>query len=228
MLLLAAAAALLIAACGGSSSASTTKSAASSTAAATSTAGAGRFAALRACLSKHGITIPARRPGAGHGFFGTGTAPTGTAPTGTAPTGTAPTGTAPGRGFFGATANPKLAAALKACGASFPAGGFRGGAGGFHRPTFTRATLERFVACVRRNGYPQMPEPSASPKATGGLFPSSIQSSAKFKAASVKCIDILRPSAPAGTPTQTTRTPTQTTGTPAAAVGAGTGSGLIA
>ena len=109
-------ASLALAACGGSSSTSSTTTTTSASATTPSTggrpgAGGGRFAAIRECLKKNGITLPTRKPGQ-----------------------------APGAGGFlgggGGFALPKgvtkaqYEAAFKKCG-GFPRGGFRGGAGVF-------------------------------------------------------------------------------------------------
>jgi hypothetical protein len=64
------------------------------------------LAAYRNCLKLHGVTLPNGRGGAG-GFFG-------------------------GGGSTATTSNPKLQAAMTACAALRPKGGFGGGAGGFH------------------------------------------------------------------------------------------------
>jgi hypothetical protein len=175
----------LLAACGSSSSSSASASSSSptaTTAPAGAAAGAGRArgAALRACLKAHGVTLPNRRPGTGR-----------------------PPGGTPGGGLFGGgggrfAANPKLRAALQACGARF---GFRGGAGRF-RPSTQRVSA--FVACVRKHGYP-MPSPNLS--GTGPVFPASIRTDPKFIAAAKPCESLLVPpggaagAPPAGTST---------------------------
>jgi hypothetical protein len=212
MALLAVAAAICIAACGGSSNAaSTTKSTTAKTSStASKTSKSNTFTALRACLTKHGVTLPSRAGHRGGSFFGGGTGTTGgagTAGTGTPPTGGPPTG-APGAGGgrFAGGANSKFAKAFKACGGK--AGGFRGGFGGGYpgaggapgagtghfRPAFTKATLTAFVACVRKNGYPAMPEAKTN-TTTGGFFPRSIESNPKFKKASAKCASVLKTAA---------------------------------
>lgn len=233
MALIAVIAAICIAACGGSSNASTTTTKSStnvsSTTTTASTAGANRFSALRTCLAKHGVKLPTR-PGSYRRNFGTGT---GTVPSGGTPPaagGAPPAGAgggypgagggypgAAGRGFFGGATSSKMRAALKACGANF-GGNFRGGAGaaGGFRRTFSTATLDKFVACVRKNGYPQMPEPSKKTTSTGGLFPNSIRTNKKFEAAAAKCEGLLRasfgpPGGGAGGAAPGTATGTQTT-----------------
>lgn len=127
----------------------------------TSTNPAARRAALLACLRQHGVNIPNR-------------------PAGAPP----PGGFRGGGGFFrGAASNPKMRAAFQACGANFR---FRGG--GF-RLSHTR--INNYVACIRKNGYPQMPNPNFSGK--GPVFPASVRSNQKFQAASRACQSVLIP-----------------------------------
>jgi hypothetical protein len=168
-----AAAALCLTACGSSSTGSSTSSAAAGSSGAPSApAGAGPAASsatrakLSACLKSHGVTLPARpggrRPngsgaGGGGGFGGGGAG-------------------APG-GFAN---NPKLRAAIQACG-----GGARFG----QRRTFTRAAVQTFVTCVKQHGY-DLPAPNYSGK--GPTFPASIQTNPKFQSASRACAADLR------------------------------------
>jgi hypothetical protein len=168
----------LIAACGTSSSTSsrstTTSSAAASAGAGAGAGRSGRFSALRACLKQHGVTLPSRPPGSrrpgtgggGFGFFGGG-----------------------GGGVGGLAArNPKLAAAIQAC------GGFRGGPGRFR---LSRTAINNYVTCVRQHGY-HLPNPNLSGR--GPVFPPSIRSNPKFQSASRACQSLLVPPR-AGTPT---------------------------
>jgi hypothetical protein len=202
----------LIAACGSASS--TSSSSGTTTTASAAAGGAGgtngtRRAALVACLKQHGVTLPARPPGApgapggaapgggtGTGTTGTGTTGTGTTGTGTTGTGTTGTGTAPRRGFFGGgggfAANPKLRAAFQACGARF---GFGAGARGGFRARLSHTAITKYVACVRQHGY-NLPNPNFSGK--GPVFPANIRSNAKFQAASRACQSILAPPRPSG------------------------------
>lgn len=118
-----------------------------------------RFAGLRACLAKKGITLPPR--GAG-GFLGGGPQ--------------LPKG----------VSRAQYAEALKACGANFPGGGhFRRVPHSFTSPRF-RQVLVRFAACLRQNGI-NVGEPNTSGNgpifSTKGLNTGSRQ----FKAAEVKC-----------------------------------------
>jgi hypothetical protein len=134
--------------------------------------GSPRFAAMRECLQKNGITLPKRTPG---------------------------TGGPAGGGFPGAagTGGPQLPqgvtraqyeAALKKC------GGWRFGAGGGHfqranSPIFKQA-LAKFGACLRQNGV-NLPAPNTSGKgpifSTKGIDTTSPQ----FKAATAKCRSVL-------------------------------------
>jgi hypothetical protein len=153
---------LALAACGGSSKASP------SSAAASSTNGRGtRFAAIRECLQRSGITLPKRTPGQGP-----------------------PQG--PG-GPLGGGAGPRLPAgvtqaqykaALKKCGLT----AFRGG-GRFNSPTM-KAAFVKYAACMRENGI-NLPAPNTSGK--GPVFNSTglNTTSAQFQAAQTKCQPII-------------------------------------
>lgn len=173
---------LTVAACGSSSSSSSTSasgSAVASTSGGSTSSGASR-SALRTCLKQHGVTLPNRRPPGSGG---------------------PPAGGPPGGGFFGGGGrgagsrfnNPKFRAAIQACGGF--RGGFRGGAGRFR---LSHTAINNFVACVRKNGYSQMPNPNFS---GGPIFPTSIRTNKQFQAASTKCASLLRPARPSGTST---------------------------
>jgi hypothetical protein len=197
--------ALCVAACGSSSStSSSTKNAAStsttSSKSSTTTTTKASFAAYQACLKKNGVTLPTGRGGFGGRFGRTGTGTTGTF---TRPNGTSTTGGGFGGGGF-AGGNSKFAKAAKACASQLPKGAHGGfGAGGFGggghfgggaggsggTPAFSTKVLDSYVACIRKNGYAAMPEPSTK---GGAVFPKSVESNAKFKAANVKCESILR------------------------------------
>lgn len=174
-----------VAACGSSSSSSTTSASASSSNTSTTAAG-GRFnsTAFRSCLKQHGVTLPTRRPGAG--APGAGGPPAGG-----------------GGGFFGGGggaargrfSNPKFRAAIQACGGgNFRAGGRAGG-----RFRISHTTINNYVACVRKHGFPQMPSPNFS--GSGGVFPANIRTNPKFQTASRACQSILVPARPGGTST---------------------------
>jgi hypothetical protein len=154
---------LALAACGGSStSSSTTSSTAAS--AATPAGGAGRFAAVRECLQKNGITLPPRPSGQGR-----------------------PPGAG---GLLGGGAGPQLPkgvtraqyeAALKKCGA----GKLGGGGARLNSPAYRQA-LSKFAACMRENGV-SLPAPNTSGNGpvfnTKGLSTTSSQ----FRSAQSKC-----------------------------------------
>jgi hypothetical protein len=170
----------LIAACGSASSSNNTTTSSTTSAAAGGAGGApnaARRAALAACLKQHGVTLPARPPG------GSGGPPPGSSGS----TGTNGTGTTPRRGFFGGgggfAANPKLRAALQACGGRF-------GFGGGQRFRPSRAVITQYVTCVRQHGY-NLPSPNLSGK--GPVFPSNIRGNAKFQSASRACQNLLAP-----------------------------------
>lgn len=169
------AASCAIAACGsGSSASSTTKVASASTTPAATSGGSGfTSTAFRTCLQKHGVTLPSRPASAG-------------TRTGTTPSGPPSGGASSGGGGGGFASNPKLRAAIQACGGGNFRRGTSSGAGLSH------TAIDNFVACVRKNGYPQMPNPNFS--GTGSIFPTSVESNAKFKAASRDCASVLRPS----------------------------------
>jgi len=163
---------LVLAACGSSttssSSTSTTTAAKTPTTTTGGPAGAGakRFAALRECLKKNGITLPQRTPGQrrrpGGGFLGGGAASQ------------LPKG----------VSRAQYQAALKKCGG----GAFTGRLGA--SPVFKEA-LNKFASCMRQNGI-NLPEPNTSGNGpvfnTKGLDTTSV----KFKSAQVKCSVDLR------------------------------------
>ena len=199
----------LIAACGSASGSNGSSSASSSSTTASAAAGGGapgaanpaRRAALVSCLKQHGVTLPSRPAGAGGGPPG-GASGGGT---GTGTTATNGTGTTRRRGFlFGGGGeafanNPKLRAALQACGARF---GFGAGGGRF-RGRLSRANITKYVTCVRQHGY-NLPNPNFSGK--GPVFPANIQNNAKFQAASRACQSLLIPPRPSGSGTGTSTT----------------------
>jgi hypothetical protein len=165
-------ASLALAACGGSSSTTSTNATASTNASATTPttggqggAAGGRFAAIRECLKKNGITLPARkpgqRPGAG-GFLGAGG------------------GFALPKGISKA----QYEAAIKKCG-GFPRGRFPGGPRGLNSAAGKQA-LAKFAACMSEDGV-KIPAPNTSGK--GPIFNTKgiNTASAKFKEAESKC-----------------------------------------
>jgi hypothetical protein len=167
-LLLLALAIFALAACGGSSTGSTAASSSTgSTNAAPGGAGGGRFAAVRECLQKNGITLPRRTPGQGPpqggGLLGGGGKPP------------LPSG----------VSQAQYEAALKKCGA----GAVRGGGAGVNSAAFKQA-LPKFAACMRENGV-NLPAPNTSGNGpvfnTKGLNTSSTQ----FRSAQAKCQPVL-------------------------------------
>lgn len=180
-------ASLGIAACGGSSGSSKDASASVATTSTSSTSGTGpaagpaRFAAMRSCLQKEGITLPASQ-----GFH---------RPQGSG--GGVPGGGFPGGGGAGfarhlpkGVSAEKLQAALKKCGGGFRSGfhgDFHGaGGGGFYRSATAKAALSKFATCMRENGI-KLPEPNTS--GNGPVFDVKgiDTSSAQFKSAEEKC-----------------------------------------
>jgi hypothetical protein len=170
--------ALVIAACGSSSN--TSSSSSSSAGAASAAAGGSTSAAgskFVACLKAHGVTLPTRPPGArrrpnggeGGGFFGGGGGAGGAGGSG-------------GAGGAGSRFNnPKMRAALQAC-----------GGGRFPQRRFTpnKAAVTKFVACVKQHGY-NLPTPNFSSK--GPIFPAAIERNKKFQTAARACASDLRP-----------------------------------
>ena len=210
---------LAIAACGGGGSPKTT--AGTTPPATTTPAGVGatgpfaaRSSALLSCLRSHGVTLPAAFGAPGRGFGASGRfGPTaGLGASGrfgpTAGFGASGrfgvSGRFGARGFFGRSgasgrtgargflgANPKYAAAFRACAADF--GGFRqpgAGAGFSVKSAADRAEVTKFVACVRAHGF-DLPKPNFS--GTGGVFSNSQvdRSSPAFKKASAACQSLL-------------------------------------
>lgn len=176
-------ASLGIAACGGSSGSSKDASASVATTSTSSTSGTGsaagpaRFAAMRSCLQKEGITLPASQ-----GFH---------RPQGSG--GGVPGGGFPGGGGGGFARRlpkgvnaEKFQAALKKCGGGF-GGGFRGAPrGGIYRSAAAKSELSKFATCMRENGV-KLPTPNTS--GNGPVFDVKgiDTSSAQFKSAEEKC-----------------------------------------
>jgi hypothetical protein len=159
-----------LAACGSSS-----KSSSASTNASAATTGAGaagakgpntaRFSALRECLQKNGVTLPAFKPGQ-HGQ----------------PQARGSFGGAGGRQLPKGVNKTKYEAAIKKCGGGNFAG--RGGAR-FKSPAY-KAALAKFATCLNQNGV-KVPAPNTS--GNGPVFNTKgiNTSSAQFKAAEAKC-----------------------------------------
>jgi hypothetical protein len=180
---------VLLAACGSSSSSGSTSPSnpSASTSAATTgapseapsapngsggTAAGGRFAGLRECLRKNGITLPKRTPGqggpgAGGGLLGGGGTGRRQLPAG--------------------VSREQLEAAIKKCGGT---PGARLGTGARFSTPAAKAALTKFAACMRENGQNVAP-PNTSGK--GPVFSTSglNTTSAAFKAAQGKCMSLL-------------------------------------
>jgi hypothetical protein len=141
-------------------------------------AGAGHFAAVRECLEKNGVTLPARPAGGGAARRG--------GPGGLLGGAGASGGFKPPKGMSSA----KYQEVLKKCGGGdFRPGNFRPGTGGarraFDSPRFRQA-LTSFAACLRQNGI-DIPTPNTSGK--GPIFSTKgiDTASPKFKQAEIKC-----------------------------------------
>ncbi len=132
----------------------------------TPAARAARFAAVRTCLSKKGITLPQRSAGAG-GSLGAGS----------------------GAQLPKGMSRAQFTEALQSCGAGFNGGRVgkhgKGFKNPFNNPRF-HTVLTRFAACLRQNGI-DIGEPNTSGK--GPIFDTKgiNTGSAKFKAATAKC-----------------------------------------
>jgi hypothetical protein len=160
------AACITLAACGSSASSSTsTTNTTTGTGAPGKAAGPGRFAALRSCLQKQGITLPprsgSRTPGGAGGRGGL-------------------LGGGGGLQLPKGVSQTQLQEALKKCG-----GGNFTGAGRFSSAT-AKAALTKFAACMRENGV-NLPVPNTS--GTGPVFNTRgiNTTSATFKTAEGKC-----------------------------------------
>jgi hypothetical protein len=163
------AAGLTLAACGSSASSSTSTSTTSTSTSASATtsqaSGSSRFTALRSCLSKQGIALPA---------------PSGERP----PGGSGATGQAGPRGggfkLPEGVSQTQFQEALKKCGA----GNFKGGARS--NSATPKAALTQYLACMRESGV-NLPTPNTS--GTGPVFNTKgiNTRSAAFKTAAAKC-----------------------------------------
>ena len=137
-------------------------------------AGAARFAAVRECLQKNGVTLPQRPAGGG--------APHRGAPGFLGGSGAANGGPTLPKGMTRA----QYAEVLKKCGGGFHgANAFGHARRGFASPT-ARQALTKFAACLRQNGV-NIPEPNTSGK--GPIFDTKGIDTAgpQFKQAELKC-----------------------------------------
>jgi hypothetical protein len=160
----------------GTSSSGTSSTGTSSTSSSTTTTpgtpatgrGSARFAAMRECLQKNGITFPKRTPGAhaGSGFV-------------------------PGVGAGGGPQSPggptraQYEAALKKCGGGRAHFFGAGAARRLNRPVL-KAALTKYGDCLRQNGI-KLPAPNTS--GNGPIFDTKgiDTASPQFKTASAKC-----------------------------------------
>jgi hypothetical protein len=169
---------LALAACGSSgSSTSASTTAGTGTSASKAGSGSSRFTALRSCLQKQGITLPARPSGAPGGPGGPGGSGGSGAPGFPGGSGARP-GLRPPEGVSQA----KFDEALKKCG-----GGRFPGRGSANLSSATaRAALNTYAACLRSNGV-NVPAPNTS--GNGPIFNTTgiNTSSAQFKTAQSKC-----------------------------------------
>jgi len=166
-----------LAACGSSSNSSSSTKATTSASTGTGAKAptAGRFAAMRECLKKDGITLPQPTPGQKRPPGGAG--------------GSLGGGGAGGAAGAGGPQLPKgvtraqYEAALKKCSGGSFAG--RGASTRFSSPAFMTA-LTKFATCLRQNGV-NVPAPNTSGK--GPVFDTKgiDTSSSQFKTAEAKC-----------------------------------------
>lgn len=160
---------LALAACGSSSKSSSTSTSSTASAAANTApnssspngtkpgAFAARAAALRECLSKHGIKLPQRKPGQRRGPYAA----------------QLPAG----------VTRAQYESALKACG-GLRRGSFAGAAGAFRTPQ-AKAALTKFAACMKENGV-TLPKANTSGGPIFNVKGVNTRSSA-FKSAETKC-----------------------------------------
>jgi hypothetical protein len=180
---------LALAACGSSGS-STSASTTTGTGTSASKAGSGssRFTALRSCLQKQGITLPARPSGGAGGAGGAG------GPGGSGAPGF-PGGTGARRGLQPpeGVSQAKFDEALKKCGG----GRFPGRGSANLNSATARAALTTYAACLRSNGI-NVPAPNTS--GSGPIFNTTgiNTSSAQFKTAQSKCQSDLKGVFPGG------------------------------
>lgn len=171
---------LTLAACGGSANTSTntTSTSASASSKSAQRTGSGRFTALRSCLAKQGITLPApsgNRPPAGARTPGQA----------------GPLGRPGGFQLPKGVTRPQFQEALKKCGGGNARGGTR------FNSARSKAALAKFVACMRENGV-NLPAPNTS--GNGPVFNTKgvNTTSSTFKSAAAKCQSDLRGTAAGG------------------------------
>jgi hypothetical protein len=155
-----------LAACGSSSGSSSS----TTTTGATGAKGpnAGRFAAIRACLSKSGITLPQRPKPGQRRSFGQGI---------------------PGLHLPKGMTRAQYQAIVKKCGFGIGPRGLAGG--GLLGSAAAKQALAKFASCMRESGV-NIPAPNTS--GSGPVFSSKglNMRSPKFQAAEIKCRGLLR------------------------------------
>jgi hypothetical protein len=169
-----------LAACGSSGNGSSSASTSSSTSASKAGGqGSSRFTALRSCLQKQGITLPAP--------------PSGTTRPPGGPGAGAPGGRLRGLQPPEGVSQAQFEAALKKCGGGKPP---QGRAGALNSAS-ARAGLVKYATCLRQNGI-NVPEPNTT--GNGPVFSTKgiDTSSSKFKAAQSRCQSDLKGAFPNG------------------------------
>lgn len=168
-----------LAACGSSGSSTSASTTTATGTSGSKAGGSSRFTALRSCLQKQGITLPAPPSGGTGGQGGPGGAG----------------GPGGGRGLQApeGVSQSKFQEALKKCGG----GNFRGRGSANLNSATARAALTTYAACMRSNGV-NVPAPNTSGNGpifnTTGLNTSSTQ----FKTAQSKCQTDLKGVFPGG------------------------------
>jgi hypothetical protein len=164
-----------LAACGSSGSSTSASTTTGTGASGSNAGGSSRFTALRSCLQKQGITLPAPPSGGTGGPGGPG-------------------GPGGGRGLQApeGVSQAKFQEALKKCG-----GNFRGRGSANLNSATARAALTTYAACMRSNGV-NVPAPNTS--GNGPIFNTTgiNTSSTQFKTAQSKCQSDLKGVFPGG------------------------------
>jgi hypothetical protein len=168
-----------LAACGSSGSSTSASTTTGTGTSASKAGGSSRFTALRSCLQKQGITLPAPPSGGTGGPGGPG----------------GPGAPGGGRGLQApeGVSQSKFQEALKKCGG----GNFRGGGSANLNSATARAALTSYAACMRSNGV-NVPAPNTS--GNGPIFNTTgiNTSSTQFKTAQSKCQSDLKGVFPGG------------------------------
>jgi hypothetical protein len=199
---LASGALLLLSACGSSSGSSSASSTTSGTAASASASASGKaggsgvdaqaMSKYRDCLTQHGVTLPSFSPGAGRPSGAPSGRPSGR------PSGPGGGGRGGFGGFGGASADPKTAAAMKACDSLRPQ--FNGQRGGADSTAF-----KAFTSCLKDHGVTlPTPSPGATGTRAGGFGGTrGLNTSDPKTAKAYNTCRALLPQRPSGAPTST-------------------------